>query len=162
MRRFQRQKRAYFWLGAQGTIAVDTTVTLLELYDPAFASIADSKSLRFERLVGNLCFGSTTATTATFSMSLQTLRTDAALAETNILNPSTNDTDIFNKQQVLYGGRYQVPILGQTQIVLPLDVRSRRRLDAAQDMLGLVVVGSSATNTIQLAYWLRALFSKPA
>jgi len=161
-RRLQRAKRAYFWLGTQGTIAVGTTVTLLELYDPAFASIADSKSLRFERLVGNMTLGQTTATSTSIGFSLQTLRTDASLAETNILDPLTNDADIFNKKQVLWGARFAPPILGQSQILLPIDIRSRRNMDAAQDMLAMVVVGNSGVNTTQVVYWLRALFSKPA
>jgi len=163
MRRFSRRpKRAYFWLGQQGTIAISTTTTLIELYDPAFANIADSKGLRLERIVGNLCIGQTTATTTSLGINVQTLRTDANLAETNILDPLSTDADVFNKSQVLWGMRIAPPVVGQTQVYLPVDIRSRRKVDAAQDMVAMVLLGNSAVNTTQVVYWLRALFSKPS
>jgi len=162
MRRRARAKRSYFWLGSQGTIAVSTTNVVQDLYDPSFASLADSKSLRLERIVGWVSFGSITATTSTLAMSVQHVPTSETLADANILDPSLNDADYFNKRQLVWGARFPTPVLGQTQLVIPIDIRSKRRVDAAQDNVVFTWIGNSAVNTTQVVYWLRSLYSKPS
>jgi len=161
-RRLQRAKRAYFWLGAQSNITVNNTVTTQELYDPAFASIADSKSLRLERVVGWVSFNCTTATASSFSAGLQHVPTSEALVEQNVLNPGLNDTDYFNKKQLIWGGRWWMPVSTAQPLVIQIDIRGRRVVDAAQDMVLMSFVAGSATNTAAVSYWLRALFSKPS
>jgi len=162
MSRNRRQRRAYFWLGGQGIIAVSTTNTIVDLYDPAFASIADSKSLRLEAVRGWLTFGSTTTSAASLAAALQHVPTDTSLGDANLLDPSSNDADFFNKKQILWGGRWSAPANTMQQQLLQIDIRSRRKIDAAQDAVGMSFIAASAVNQVQLAYWFRALYSKPA
>lgn len=161
-RRFGRaRKRAYFWLGSQNSVTVTAAATLVfDLYVPSEASLADSKSLRLESVICWISVQSSDATLRSLSFGLQHVPTDLSLAAGNILDPRSTDVDLFNKKQLLWGGRVMAPPNTQQPLLIYERIKSKRRLDAAQDSLVMSFRSTGADVLVQA--WFRSLFSKPA
>jgi len=155
-----RAKRGYFWSGQQGLVTITNTVTFIEAYNPSISSLGDTKDLRHEKTVLWLSCISTTSALTRISFALEHLQTDLSLAEQNVLDPSSTDLDFFNKRQVMWGGSILAPAAGQTPMAIYEMVESKRRIDAAQESVGLTIVGSASGVTT--SYWIRSLYSKRA
>jgi len=159
MRR-NRAKRGYFWTGQQASVTINATVTFIELYNPSISSLGDTKDLRHEKTVLWMSAVSSTAALARISFALQHLQTDLSLAEQNVLDPTSTDLDLFNKKQIMWGGSLYAPATGQTPTTIYEMIESKRRVDAAQEAVGLTIAGSSSG--VLVSYWARSLFSKRA
>jgi len=158
-RRAARAKRGFFWTGQQGTIVQGTSPSIIELYNPSISALGDTKDMRHEKTILWLQVISS-ATLSRIGFALEHLQTDLNLAEQNILDPLSTDLDFFNKRMVMWGGNMYAPATGQNPAALYEMIESKRRIDAAQEAVALVINGSSTNSSV--SYWARSLFSKRA
>jgi len=156
-----RAKRGFFWTGFQGTISVTNAAnSVIDVYNPSISPLGDTKDLKHERTVVWMAV-TTTSSAAIYQVSfaLQHLQTDLSLATSNVLDPRSNDLDLFNKRQVMWGGAiFSAPNTVQP-VTLYENIESKRRIDAAQEAIGLVLRSNNA-NTTSVSVWLRSLYSK--
>ena len=162
MRRNSRAKRGFFWTGFQGSVSVNNATNyVIDVYDPALSSLGDTKDLRHEKTVIWLGAQASTAAVYLLSFALQHCQTDLSLGTANILDPSSNDIDLFNKRQVMWGGAMYTASNAQQPIMIYEMIESKRKLDSAQEAIVFAMRTNNA-NATSVGVWIRSLYSKRA
>jgi len=157
-----RKKPAGFWVGAQlQFVSTLATTSTLVIYDPITTDLGDEKRLVHRRTIIQFMHRSGTAGSAVWASSLQLRRTDEALVLAAPLDPLSNDQDYFNKgMQTLWMHRFMSNPNTLDILVQDFEVRTKRKLDAAQEALTLVTHCTSNVDTPVINVLVRSYFTK--